>query len=68
MIFKNDMPFIDNLTLEFCSNNGIEILPCEEDLKGHKKYFYTMKKYPGIPVILVDDDVIFYDNLVESLM
>lgn len=67
-LFKNDIQYVSKRTLDFCYSHGIEILPCNEDLKGHKKYFYVMQKYPGIPIIVVDDDLIFYDNLVESLM
>ena len=66
-IFKNDIQFIPNELLEYCKNNNVEILSCDEDIKGHKKYFYVMQKYKDIPIILVDDDLIFYDNLVESL-
>ena len=49
-------------------DNDIEILPCNEDLKGNKKFFYVMQKHYTLPIIVVDDDLIFYDNLIESLM
>ena len=32
------------------------------------KYFYVCQKYPNNPIIMVDDDLIFFDNLVDSLM
>lgn len=45
------------LTINFC-----------DDLKPHKKYYYTMKENPESYVITVDDDVLYPENLVEILM
>ncbi len=46
---------------------GLEIRFCE-DLRPHKKYYYTMKENPECYVITVDDDVFYPENLVEELM
>ena len=45
------------LTIKFC-----------DDLRPHKKYFYTMKENSGVYVITVDDDIFYPENLVENLM
>ncbi len=45
------------LTIKFC-----------DDLKPHKKYYYTMKENPEAYVITVDDDIFYPENLVEKLM
>lgn len=45
------------LTINFC-----------DDLRSHKKYYYTMKENPGAYVITVDDDIFYPENLVELLM
>ncbi len=50
------------------SNPAFEIRWVQEDLKPHKKYFYTMQEYPELPVIVVDDDVIYDPMLVSKLM
>lgn len=47
---------------------GLEICYCDDDLKSHKKYYYTMQKYPNDIVITVDDDVYYPENLVEELI
>ena len=39
-------------------SRGLEIKFCNEDLRSHKKYFYSIKKYPCDILITVDDDVI----------
>lgn len=39
---------------------GVDIILCEGDLRSHKKYFYSMKKYKNDIIITFDDDV-FYD-------
>ena len=47
---------------------GLEIVCEVEDLKPHKKYFYSMQKFPNDIIITVDDDVIYPSDLVASLM
>lgn len=38
-----------------------------ENLRAHKKYFYTMQKYPDDIIITVDDDVLYRRDLIEKL-
>lgn len=45
---------------------GLEIRYCD-DLKPHKKYFYTMKEWPDKYVLTCDDDMFYPENLVEKL-
>jgi len=45
------------LTIRFC-----------EDLKSHKKYYYTIKENPNAVVITVDDDIFYPEDLVENLL
>lgn len=45
------------LTIEFC-----------EDLRPHKKYFFTLKKYPDADIITVDDDIFYPEDLIELLV
>ena len=39
-------------------DRGLTIRWCD-DIKSHKKYYYTMQEYPDAVVITVDDDVIY---------
>lgn len=45
---------------------GLEIKFCE-DLRSHKKYYYTMKNYPEYKIITVDDDTFYPEDLVKKL-
>ena len=45
---------------------GLEICFCE-DLKPHKKYFYTMQQYPEDVIVTVDDDIFYPENHLEML-
>ena len=45
---------------------GLEIKFCD-DLRPHKKYYYSMKDNPNAIVITVDDDVYYPSFLVEEL-
>jgi len=45
----------------------IKICWCD-DLKPHKKYYYTFKQHPDSIVITVDDDIIYNERTVETLL
>ena len=47
---------------------GLTIVCGVEDLKPHKKYFYSMQEFPNDTIITVDDDVIYPQDLVASLL
>lgn len=49
-----------------CMGQGLEVRWCE-NLRSHKKYFYTMMQFPENIVITVDDDVIYDDKTVSYL-
>lgn len=53
--------------LELC-NYGLEINANCDDLFGHKKYWYAMKAYPSFSIVTVDDDLIYPQDLIESLV
>ena len=45
---------------------GLEIAYCE-NLMPHKKYYYTMQKYPDYFVVTADDDIFYPENHLEKL-
>lgn len=45
---------------------GLDICFCE-DLKPHKKYYYTMTEYKGYTVVTADDDILYPENHLEKL-
>lgn len=45
---------------------GLDIRFCD-DLKSHKKYYYTMKTWPDKYVVICDDDMFYPENLIEKL-
>jgi len=47
---------------------GLQIHFCDDNLMPHKKYFYTMQKYPSADIITIDDDVLYPPDLVKKLM
>lgn len=46
---------------------GLEICLVDEDIRSHKKYYYTMQKYPDDIIITVDDDIFYRLDLIEKL-
>lgn len=53
--------------VKLCSD-VFEIKWVSGDLKPHKKYFYTAREYSELPLITVDDDVLYSKDLVALLM
>ena len=48
-------------------DRGLTIRFCD-DLRSHKKYFYTMQEYPDDLIILADDDNFFPRDTIKKLM
>ena len=63
---KEDLP--KELVKLAQNNKYFEIRWTDDDLGPHKKYYYVMQEYPELPVITVDDDVIYDKMLVSRLM
>lgn len=46
---------------------GLEVRYCD-DLRSHKKYYYTMLENPNAVIITLDDDVYYPPNTIERLL
>ncbi|NLM66032.1 MAG: hypothetical protein GX180_02490 [Enterococcus sp.] len=46
---------------------GLEIRFCDENLKSHLKYYYSMLLNPEANIVVVDDDMIYPSDLIEKL-
>ena len=61
----------DKLTPEikkYINSGSVELLIAKEDIKPHKKYFYVMQKYQDYAIITVDDDFIYSNTMVSTLL
>lgn len=47
---------------------GLKIEFKDEDLRSHKKYYYTIKEYPDDIMITVDDDIFYRSDMIAKLM
>lgn len=56
-----------NLKLHKFITLGLNVEYCE-DLRSHKKYYYSMKNNPDAIVITVDDDIIYPEDMIEELL
>src|SRR6056297_73800 len=54
-LYEGEFPEKDNLPADLLKleKRGVEIHFCNENLYPHKKYYYTMKKYPDTDLITV---------------
>ena len=54
-------------SLKKLESRGLEVRFCEDDLRAHKKYFYSLKNYPDANIITVDDDLYYDNRLLENI-
>lgn len=54
------------LNLERLRQYGLEIRFVDEDLRSHKKYYYTFLEFPNTLCFLVDDDLFYPSTIIES--
>ena len=66
-LYKDDLAFLTDKLKNMIKNKFIELIITNIDLKSHKKYFNVMKKYKNYAIITIDDDIIYTDDLIESL-
>ena len=66
-LYKDDIEYLTDELKEMINNNIIELIISDIDLKSHKKYYYAMKKYRDHAIITIDDDIIYTNDLIESL-
>ncbi|MDE7239159.1 MAG: glycosyltransferase family 2 protein [Lachnospiraceae bacterium] len=46
---------------------GLEIRYCD-NLRSHKKYYETMKRFPEALLVTIDDDIYYSEHLLENLV
>ena len=66
-IYKKDFSFLKKDLKRMIDNNLLELIVTDMDLKPHKKYFEVMKKYKDYAIITIDDDIIYTNDLIETL-
>lgn len=54
--------------LEYQRRGILTIRLVDDDIRSHKKYWYALKDFPGMPIITVDDDIIYTSDLVSGLL
>lgn len=47
---------------------GLKIVLVEDDLRSHKKYYYSLKEYPEYDLITIDDDIFYPNNMISDLL
>lgn len=61
---EDDLP----LTLRSLVSPLFQIEWADVNLKPHNKYFWTMRSLPNVPVVTVDDDILYEPTMLEDLL
>lgn len=67
---EEQFPTLDTLPKQLLSlrQRGLEIRLCPQDIRSHKKYYYTLKEYPEDIMITIDDDIFYHSKILENLL
>lgn len=66
-LYKDDESLIPASLRKMIDDGSIELIVSDINLRPHLKYFYAMQKYRNLPVITIDDDILYPDDMVEKL-
>ena len=66
-VFEGEIKEMPSELVSFVEKNNIELYHCPLDLRSHKKYYYVMQRYKTLPIITVDDDIVYSKHLVNDL-
>ena len=61
----DDLP---NSLVRLTNNDNFEIHFVDDDIRSHKKYYYAVRDYADKPIITIDDDIIYPEDLIEILL
>lgn len=66
-LYKDDLKLITSDLQALIDGGVVELLVADIDLGPHLKYFFAMQKYRELPVITIDDDILYPIDMVEKL-
>jgi hypothetical protein len=67
---KEQFSSIDSLPKRLLKQRGrgLSIELVTDDLRSHKKYFYSFQRYPNDIIITLDDDIFYNSKIIEYLV
>lgn len=55
-------------SLRNLKKRGLEIRFVDDDIRAHKKYYYSMSEFPNAYILTVDDDIIYPSFVISKLV
>lgn len=62
------VPLLPPAVQRMCNDKSVCLLTVERDFGSNMKYMVAMRRFPDLPVIVVDDDNIFHDGTLAGMM
>ncbi len=53
--------------IKFLIQQGVEVRFCK-DIRSYKKLVFTLQNFPDNPIVTIDDDLLYYKNLISELL
>lgn len=66
-IWKRDYDEAPEKFKQYLRDNNIEVLTSDFNWKSHLKYVMSMQKYKDVPVVTVDDDMVYRKDMLQLL-
>lgn len=67
-LYKDDESLIPASLRKMIDDGSIELIVSDINLRPHLKYFYAMQKYRNLPVITIDDDYVYQEKYIETML
>ena len=65
--FPNQKADLPRNLKRYINRNQLTVLFVDDDLRSHKKYFYSFQESPEAAIVLVDDDIFYPSNILQDL-
>ncbi len=66
-LYKKNEIFLTKYLKDLIIKKKLELIISDFALKSHNKYFEVMKKYRDYAIITIDDDIVYPNDLIETL-
>lgn len=66
-VYKGDVNKLSNKLKQYIKDDKVELIVTDIDYKQHKKYIETFERYKDKPIIIIDDDVLYTRENMETL-
>lgn len=66
--FPKELDDLPQSLRKYKDNGLVDVVFVDDDLRSHKKYYYSFQQFPEDLIILIDDDLFYVKTLISELL